>query len=87
MENRTNKIIKFNDEEKYFVLKQAVYRGVNYYMTVKTTPDGEDFTEEFQILQETNKDGKSYFSRVKDEETLNILLKYLDAPQDKKEAK
>lgn len=86
MENRTNKIIKFSDEEKYFVLKQAVYKGKSYYMTVKTTSDGEDFTDEFQILQEDNRDGKSYFSRVNDEETLKVLLKYLDAPEDKKEA-
>ena len=86
MENRTNKIIKFNEEEKYFVLKQAVYRGISYYMTVKTTPDGKDFTDEFQILQENERDGKSYFSRVKDEDTLSVLLKYLDAPEDKKEA-
>lgn len=85
MENRTNKIIKFSDEEKYFVLKQAVYKGKSYYMTVRTTPDGEDFTEEFQILQEDNRDGKAYFSRVNDEEVLSILLKYLDAPEDKKE--
>ena len=86
MENRTNKIIKFNDEEKYFVLKQAVYKGKNYYMTARITPDGENFTDEFQILQEDNRDGKSYFSRVKDEQILNVLLKYLDAPIDKNEA-
>lgn len=85
MENRTNKIIKFSNEEKYFVLKQAVYKGKSYYMTVKTTPDGEDFTDEFQILQEDNRDGKLYFSRVNDEQVLNVLLKYLDAPEDKKE--
>ena len=54
-------------------------------MTVKTTPDGEDFTDEFQILQEDNRDGKLYFSRVNDEQVLNVLLKYLDAPEDKKE--
>ena len=86
MENRTNKIIKFSDEEKYFVLKQAVYKGKSYYMTAKITPDGENFTDEFQILQEENRDGKSYFSRVKDEQILSILLKYLDAPIDKNEA-
>lgn len=86
MENRTNKIIKFSEEEKYFVLKQAVYKGKSYYMTVKTTPDGKDFTNEFQILQEDNKDGKSYFSRLNDVKLLNVLLKYLDAPEDKKEA-
>lgn len=86
MENRTNKIIKFNDEEKYFVLKQAVYKGKNYYMTVRVTPDGENFTDEFQVLQEDNRDGKSYFSRVRDEQILNVLLKYLDAPIDKTEA-
>lgn len=86
MENRTNKIIKFSEEEKYFVLKQAVYKGKSYYMTVKITPDGENFTDEFQVLQEDNRDGKLYFSRLNDEKILSVLLKYLDAPEDKKEA-
>lgn len=86
MENRTNKIIKFSNEEKYFVLKQAVYKEKSYYMTVRVTPDGEDFTNEFQILQEDIKDGKSYFSRLTDTKVLNVLLKYLDAPEDKEEA-
>ena len=82
MENRTNKIIKFNENEKYFVLKQAVYRGNSYFMTVKTTPDGEDFTNDFWVMQETIKEGKSYFSRVNDPKLLEILLKYLDAPEE-----
>ena len=82
MENRTNKIIKFNENEKYFVLKQAVYRGNSYFMTVKTTPDGEDFTNEFYVMQETVRDGKSYFSKVNDAKLLDLLLKYLDAPEE-----
>ena len=61
-------------------------KGKSYYMTVKTTPDGENFTDEFQILQEDIRDEKSYFSRVKDEQALSVLLKYLDAPIDKNEA-
>lgn len=85
MENRTNKIIKFNDEEKYFVLKQAVYKEKSYYMTVRVAPDGENFTNEFQVLQEDIKDGKSYFSRLTDTKVLNVLLKYLDAPEEKTE--
>ena len=82
MENRTNKIIKFSENEKYFVLKQAVYKGNSYFMTVKTTPDGEDFTNEFYVMQETKKDGKSSFSRVNDTKLLVLLLKYLDAPEE-----
>lgn len=82
MENRTNKIIKFSENERYFVLKQAVYQGNSYFMTVKTTPDGEEFTNEFYVLQETIKDGKSYYSRVNDTKLLNLLLKYLDAPEE-----
>lgn len=83
MENRTNKTIKFNDNEKYFVLKQAVFKGKSYFLTVRITPDGKDFTNEFQILQETERDGKLYFSRVNDTKTLSILLKYLDKDQEK----
>lgn len=82
MENRTNKIIKFSENEKYFVLKQAVYKGNSYFMTVKTTPNGEDFTNEFYIMQETIRDGKSYYSRVNDTKLLDLLLKYLDAPEE-----
>lgn len=81
MENITNKIIKFSDNEKYFVLKQAIYKGNSYFMTVKTTPDGESFTNEFYVMQETVKDGKSYYSRVNDTKLLDLLLKYLDAPE------
>ena len=78
MENRTNKTIKFSEDEKYFILKQAVFRGNSYYLTVKITPDGQDFTNEFAVLQEKERDGKLYFSRVNDTKTLGILLKYLD---------
>lgn len=81
MENITNKIIKFSNDEKYFVLKQAIYKGNSYFMTVKTTPDGENFTNEFYVMQETVKDGKSYYSRVNDTKLLDLLLKYLDAPE------
>ena len=83
MENRTNKTIKFNDDEKYFVLKQAVFKGKSYFLTVRITSDGKDFTNEFQVLQETERDGKLYFSRVNDTKTLSILLKYLDKDQEK----
>ena len=78
MENRTNKTIKFSEQEKYFILKQAVFKGNSYYLTVRITPDGNDFTYEFAVLQETERDGKVFFSRVNDTKTLGILLKYLD---------
>lgn len=78
MENRTNKTIKFSEQEKYFILKQAVFKGNSYYLTVRITPDGNDFTNEFAVLQETERDGDLYFSRVNDTKTLSILLKYLD---------
>lgn len=78
MENRTNKTIKFSEQEKYFILKQAVFKGNSYYLTVKITPNGNDFTNEFAVLQEKERDGKFYFSRVTDTKTLGILLKYLD---------
>ena len=82
MENRTNKVIKFSEDEKYFVLKQAIFKGNNYYLTVKITPDGKEFTNEFAVLQEKERDGKLYFSRVNDPQTLGILLKYLDNQDD-----
>jgi len=78
MENRTNKTIKFSEDEKYFILKQAVFKGNSYFLTVRITPDGNDFTNEFAVLQEKERDGHLYFSRVNDTKTLGILLKYLD---------
>ncbi|MBE6152085.1 MAG: hypothetical protein E7165_02075 [Firmicutes bacterium] len=82
MENRTNKLIKFSEDEKYFILKQAIFKANNYYLTVKITPDGKEFTNEFAVLQEKERDGKLYFSRVNDPKTLGILLKYLDDRDD-----
>lgn len=83
MENKTNKTIKFSEEEKYFILKQAVFKGKSYYLTVRITPDGKDFTNEFAVLQENERDGKLFFSRVNDTKTLGILLKYLDDRDEK----
>ena len=83
MENKTNKTIKFSEEEKYFILKQAVFKGKSYYLTVRITPDVKDFTNEFAVLQENERDGKLFFSRVNDTKTLGILLKYLDDRDEK----
>ena len=77
MENRTNKTIKFSDNEKYLILKHAVFKGQSYYLTAKITPDGKDVTDKFAIIQENERDGKLYFNRVTDLKTLSVLIKYL----------
>ena len=39
-----------------------------------------------ELVQENVKDGKSYYSRLTDTDTLSVILKYLDAQEDKQEA-
>lgn len=77
MENRINKIITLSNNKKYVVINQAIYKGVNYFFVVRTTDDEKDVTDEFRIVEEVVKDGKSYIRDVEDQQLLELLAKYL----------
>lgn len=81
MENRINKVIKLSDNKLYYLLKQAVYNHDSYYTAVEVTEDMQHLTDEFLLLHETNEEGKIYFAKVTDPKMIQLLLKYMKAPE------
>ena len=73
MENLTNQVLTLANGNNYLVLRQAVYRGVVYYLAAEVTPDGEDFTNEFVFFQKEDIDGKFNVKKVQDEAVLKVL--------------
>lgn len=75
MNNLTNQILVLKSGKQYFVLRQASYKGVTYFLGAQTTPDGEDFTNEFAFLEKVDKDGKFFIREVTDKSVLEVLAK------------
>ncbi len=75
MENLTNQILELKSGKKYFVLRQATYKGTTYFLGAEVTDDGEDFTNEFIFLEKV--DGGANFSvkEVSDSQVLEVLAK------------
>ena len=81
MENRINKVIKLSNGKEYFLLKQAVYNNESFYTAVETNCSTNQLTENFTLLQETKENDKIYFTQVKDPKMIQLLLKYMKAPE------
>jgi hypothetical protein len=73
MENLTNQVLTLANGKGYLVLRQAVYRGVVYYLAAEVTPDGEDFTNEFVFFEKVDTDGNFNVKKVQDEAVLKVL--------------
>ncbi len=82
MENRINHIITLDNGKKYFILKQAIYKGDNFFVAAEVTDDEQNLTNNFLILHETKEDGKSIVRVEQDKEVLAIILKHLDLKED-----
>ena len=78
MDNKINQIIHLKNGTKYLVINQAIYQGKSYYFVVGVTEDEQELTQEFQIVEETKKDGSAYLSTVKDPELIKLLAEYLE---------
>lgn len=78
MENRINKIVELGNGKKYFILKQAIYKGENYFIVAKVTEDGEDLEEKFAILHETKENGDTFIEFEKNPKTIQIILSHLN---------
>lgn len=81
MENRINKVIKLSNNKIYYLLKQAVYNNDSYYTAVEVSDDMKEMTEEFTLLHETNENGKVFFAEVTEPKMVQMLLKYMKAPE------
>jgi hypothetical protein len=75
MENRTDQIVEINGKDKYYILRQALYKGTTYYLVAKVTEDGEDFTDDILFLERIDAEGKSRVKEVTDPKILEILAK------------
>ena len=64
MENLTNQILELGNGKKYFVLRQAAYKGETYYLCAEVTDNEEEFTNNFAFFQRVEVDGKARFACV-----------------------
>lgn len=78
MDNKINKIINLEDNDKVFVVNQAIYNNQSYYLTVGIDPITLRFNDEFAVYTELVEDGKPLLKVVKDQTLLDLLLKYLN---------
>jgi hypothetical protein len=74
MENITNQILDLENGKKYFVLRQAVYKGVTYFLGAEVTPDEEDFTNNFVFLERVG-EGDLMVKKVTDQSIIDVLAK------------
>ncbi|MBQ2408860.1 MAG: hypothetical protein II309_05440 [Bacilli bacterium] len=77
MENRINQVVELENGKEYYILKQAVYGGDNYFVAAEVSEDGEDLKDKFIILHETKENGESYIEFENDSKIIQILLKHL----------
>lgn len=75
MENLTNQILELGNGKKYFVLRQAAYKGETYYLCAEVTDNEEEFTNNFAFFQRVEVDGKFNVKVVKDKAVLETLAK------------
>jgi len=76
MENLINNILTFEEDEKYIVINQALYQNKNYFLVAKVTPDEEEVTDEFKLLEETEMIGEKALQIVTDQKIIDLLTKY-----------
>lgn len=74
MDNITNQVLDLENGKKYFVLRQAVFKGVTYFFGVELTPDEEDFTNNFVFLERVG-DGDLMIKKVTDQSIIEVLAK------------
>jgi len=75
MENHTNQILKLANGKQYFVIRQALFKGVTYFLGAEVSADGEEFTNEFVFLEQIEEEGKMKVKRVSDPSILEVLAK------------
>lgn len=74
MENLTNQVLDLKNGKKYFVLRQAVYKGNTYFLVAELTNDEEDFTNNFAFLEKVGSEGLKV-KKVTDKSIIEVLAK------------
>lgn len=77
MENRINKIIILENNKKYIVINQAIYKNQSYLLVNEINDAEDELLEEVLILKEEMVDGDLEVTEVTDNQLLDLLEKYL----------
>ena len=77
MENRINQVMELADGRKYVVIKQAIYKGNNYFVSMRLTDDEEDVLDEIVVFQEVEYEGQKSVQKVKDPNLFSVICKYV----------
>lgn len=77
MENRINQIFELADGNKYIVMKQAVYKGENYYVTAKLNEEENEPLEEFTVFKQVEYNNQPCMTIVEDPALVELVCKYV----------
>lgn len=75
MENLTNQVITLDNNHKYFIIRQALYKGKTYFLAAEVTDDEENFTNKFLFLERKDEGGEFCVEEVTDSQILSVLAK------------
>lgn len=82
MTNRINQVMELADGRKYAVIKQAVYKGNNYYVSLRLTDDEENIVDELIVFQEVDHKGQKSVEQITDQNLLKLILGYVGLLED-----
>ena len=77
MINRINQVMNLADGKKYVVIKQAIYKGTTYYVSMRLTDDEEDVIEELVVFEEVDFNNQKAVQKVEDQNILKLVLEYV----------
>ena len=79
----TGGLLRLNNGLKFAVLKQTVYNNARYFYVMRVDDNEEELIEQYDILEEFTKDGKSLLRTVQEPELrikiAEIFVKEIDA--------
>ena len=78
MNNRINKIFVLDDNKKYLVINQAMYKNESYLLLNEVNEEENEILTDVMIVREVAEpDGAMSVEIVKDPKLLQLLAKYL----------
>ncbi len=77
MENRIHKVLKLETGSKYVILKQAVYKGDNYYIASKLDEYELPMSSDVKFFHEVVVDNKVNIEVLTDSNFIKYLYSYM----------
>lgn len=74
MKVETNKIITLGNKEKYLVVTSVVHNNNNYHYIAECNEEENDIKDNYKIVKETERDGKTFIDEVVGEANLKTVL-------------